>query len=1366
MIKPIITLLFFTSLIIGCGQKENKNLVNAKNLIAEGKYQDAKKEIQLALSKEGKNPESLCISEVLAVKDKKSATDWQATIEKVLRYIEPLNKDIKELEKLDKEVGLDDDELERLETLIRQRNSGIGFLARSIDDASQKGEPWVQELMNNSASLLVSAMLEAGKSFEPVTRESAERVILKMGTLPSGAGVGVAIDPLIAELKNPDADIRSQAVLFLGKLFASLTNDFVLWKTERAIAPISELLKNKSEDLPVIYNAVVALEMIVEGQEGKEARGQEGRNNNPAILPSSHLASPIEPLILALKTKSAQARMHAAILLGKLKVQKDNPLTPFTKGDAIPNLIMLLADNNTYVQTTAINVLTSYGQPAVEPLLEVLRQSGKNVIPDEPGDITKEEAYIANAYIDEDKLKARRISVQVAAITALGKIKAEAAIEPLINLLDNDDLKASAATALTTMGSLAVDDLTITIEGMRTEASSEELRAQAASILGNINDLRAVNSLISVVGYELNDDNKDVRANAIESLGKMKVRGENFTPLLPSREKKQGISITGSNGVSVVKALAEILAKATDDKTRNNAVVALGNIAQYEAEAAKELIKIASDIYERESLRQAAITALAAIKPPEATDAMIKIMLGDDESDVVRKGAVTVLSEIKPRKAMPPMLWLLSGRYDEPKDFLRHLKSEYRTVENLNAEIEKLGVDWHPDYKNLIEVKPVPSLVRSEVAVAFGKIKNTIEGYDVVEPLIKALKDDQRAVVRQKAAWSLGEIVNPQDKIVPALEDALRHDDLGIVRSEAATALGKIKGEKVVDVLVHALKNDKYETARKNAAVALDEVVFEDAASGLVDVLKDQVGKEEEKRETESVLDAIAASLIKEGEAVANKPMVSKALLPAMKSEDETIRKRAFYAFGTIAEPSKVDEMITALKDKSVIVRERAAALLGNFKRRSAVDPLIKMLTDKTEWKSVRARAADSLGVLRDERALQPLLDALKDENVEVRASAAAALGNLKDIRAVEPLLEIVNNPLISPPLSKETGGISEYVFSAEGQLYSPVRNNAIAALGKIGDKRAEPVLIKIVQDEIGIPQRTAITALGNLASQNAVPTLIEILQNRQADPTARKNTAVALGEIEDGHAAKPLEERLLDKTEYNITVIDAVKHNTFWQVVAEAIAKSFTISPDATDKLISRLTDTWEHDPVRIAAAASLGKIGTDKAISQLKDTLAKDSVEGVRLAAGLAVGKSKRKDLAPILVKVMKDTAKAAGDRRGATQGLGEIADPSTVPDLVGIMQDTTVAIEIRQDAAISLGKIGNSAAVSALIEEIRKKDINKNLKLDIINALGTAKSQVAIAELKSMIDDEDADVHFTAADYLFQTTGNGYGYERAGG
>ena len=230
--------------------------------------------------------------------------------------------------------------------------------------------------------------------------------------------------------------------------------------------------------------------------------------------------------------------------------------------------------------------------------------------------------------------------------------------------------------------------------------------------------------------------------------------------------------------------------------------------------------------------------------------------------------------------------------------------------------------------------------------------------------------------------------------------------------------------------------------------------------------------------------------------------------------------------------------------------------------------------------------------------------------------------------------------------------------------------------------------------------------------------------------------------------------------------MVVAVKHNTFWQAVANAITKSFKISENADEKLISRVYDLWEHDPIRIAAAKALGRTGSSKAIERLKDTLANDTVEGVRLAAGLGLGKTIRKDLVPDLLKVMKNTAKAAGDRRGAAQGLGEIVDPSTVNDLAEILHDTSDNIDLRRDTAISLGNIGNDAAVSALVLELKKEGIDRNLKWDIIKALGTAKSQAAVEELKSMLKDEDADVHFTAADYLFQITGDGYGYERAGG
>ena len=63
-----------------------------------------------------------------------------------------------------------------------------------------------------------------------------------------------------------------------------------------------------------------------------------------------------------------------------------------------------------------------------------------------------------------------------------------------------------------------------------------------------------------------------------------------------------------------------------------------------------------------------------------------------------------------------------------------------------------------------------------------------------------------------------------------------------------------------------------------------------------------------------------------------------------------------------------------------------------------AVDPLIEALKD--EDSDIQARAAGALGDIGDERAVDPLIDALKDENSQVRSKVAWALGEIGDTRA------------------------------------------------------------------------------------------------------------------------------------------------------------------------------------------------------------------------------------------------------------------------------------------------------------------------------------------------------------------------------
>jgi len=89
-----------------------------------------------------------------------------------------------------------------------------------------------------------------------------------------------------------------------------------------------------------------------------------------------------------------------------------------------------------------------------------------------------------------------------------------------------------------------------------------------------------------------------------------------------------------------------------------------------------------------------------------------------------------------------------------------------------------------------------------------------------------------------------------------------------------------------------------------------------------------------------------------------------------------------------------VKELIENLKILNAKVREEAAETLGCIKHNRAVEPLIALLEDEDEDIGVREAAAKALGKIKDERAIEPLTAALKDEDVDARWRAAERLRN------------------------------------------------------------------------------------------------------------------------------------------------------------------------------------------------------------------------------------------------------------------------------------------------------------------------------------------------------------------------------------
>lgn len=159
--------------------------------------------------------------------------------------------------------------------------------------------------------------------------------------------------------------------------------------------------------------------------------------------------------------------------------------------------------------------------------------------------------------------------------------------------------------------------------------------------------------------------------------------------------------------------------------------------------------------------------------------------------------------------------------------------------------------------------------------------------------------------------------------------------------------------------------------------------------------------------------------------------------------------------------------MIAALTNKDWIIRMHAAKALSRIRDPASVEPLIPLLQDRV--KAVREEATTALAAIGD-AAVPSLLAALKHVDWLVRLHAVEALGKTRSAAAVEPLLSVLFN-------DHDTA----------------IREDAVRALGQIGDERALEFLI-VVLKEPGL-RPLAVEALGQLGDQRAVSVLIDVLE-------------------------------------------------------------------------------------------------------------------------------------------------------------------------------------------------------------------------------------------------------------------------------
>ncbi|HKW85756.1 MAG TPA: HEAT repeat domain-containing protein [Nitrospiraceae bacterium] len=214
-------------------------------------------------------------------------------------------------------------------------------------------------------------------------------------------------------------------------------------------------------------------------------------NNKPPELSSPAVSEGEDELTDQVSDTIAVASDHAATEPLSGDVAEEVILEEERVKDEIEIQIDLLKDPDWAVRREAVITLGEMGdERCVEPVVRALRDGDWQV---------REAAIEAVGMIGSPCVESvvrllRDWDIRKAAIVALGKIKDERVLEPLIGQLRNDEFNELATEALAELGQPAVEKLVTALKD-----KDENVRKQAVIALGRIKDLAAVDALIEML---------------------------------------------------------------------------------------------------------------------------------------------------------------------------------------------------------------------------------------------------------------------------------------------------------------------------------------------------------------------------------------------------------------------------------------------------------------------------------------------------------------------------------------------------------------------------------------------------------------------------------------------------------------------------------------------------------------------------------------------------------------------------------------------------------------------------------------------------------------------------------------------------
>jgi len=312
-----------------------------------------------------------------------------------------------------------------------------------------------------------------------------------------------------------------------------------------------------------------------------------------------------------------------------------------------------------------------------------------------------------------------------------------------------------------------------------------------------------------------------------------------------------------------------------------------------------------------------------------------------------------------------------------------------------------------------------------------------------------------------------------KDRALSRLAGALRQDSDPDLRRWVTLTLGVMGDSRSVRVLSSAL-NDADRGVRREAAIALGRIG------------------------TAHVVVPLAA---------------------ALRDGDKEVRDKAIEALGKTGKPA-IRLLISGLGDPDGLVRRGSSDALARIGKH-AISPLTRVLL-KEDDALVRTGAVETLGKIRDGKAVASLVVALMDSDSDIQDMAAQALVTTGK-PAIAPLvrvLRVAGNPFrqrVVEVLVRTRGLAVKPLIDALGDEKAEVRLTASEALVKIG-RPALPRLRSALKNSKPAIRLEAATALGLTGNPRAVVPLVQAMKGRDRD--LRQRAAQALVRMEKPAAA------------------------------------------------------------------------------------------------------------------------------------------------------------------------------------------------------------------------------------------------------